>query len=73
MTNDFNKGVTEVLEIVKYLDDNLKLLIDNKYLEEIKKYKDNDYNFKINKNIPLYDNEFLDITYVLLARLFKKN
>ena len=68
--NNYNKAIVEVLEIVKYLDEDLKKIIDMDYLEKIEQEKDINYSFEINKNIPLYDNNFLEETLEILARLF---
>lgn len=68
--NNYNKAIVEVLEIVKYLDDDLKKIINNDYLMELEKNKDNEYHFEINKDIPLYDNEFLPETLEILQKLF---
>ena len=65
------KVAVELLEIIKYLDDELKENIPNNlqlYLENI---KDNNYEFKINKNIPLYENEFSKETLDILTNIFE--
>ena len=46
--NNRSKAAVEVLEIVKYLDDNLLKIINKKYLEELELIKDNNYMFTIN-------------------------
>ena len=69
--SNYNKACVEVLEIVKYLDEDLLKIIDKDYLEEIKKEQDVNYHFQINKDIPLYDNKFLNETFDILKRLFK--
>jgi len=64
------KAATEVLEIVKYLDDDLKKIVNQEIVSLLEQVCDKNYNFEINKNIPLYDNLFMDETYELLKILF---
>ena len=71
--NNYNKAVVEVLEIVKYLDDDLKKIIDKDFLKKISQDKDDSYKFILRKDVPIYDNEFLDETVILLERLFTVN
>lgn len=71
--NNRSKAAVEVLEIVKYLDDNLLKIINKKYLEELELIKDKDYVFTINKDIPIYDNEFMSETLEMLQELFIKD
>jgi len=66
------KAAVEALEIVKYLDEDLKKIINNDYLNELEKIKDLDYKFEINKNVPIYDNEFMDETIEMLKKLFNQ-
>jgi len=71
--NNRSKAAVEVLEIVKYLDDNLLKIINKKYLEELELIKDNNYMFTINKDIPIYDNVFMSETLEMLQELFIKD
>lgn len=71
--NNRSKAAVEVLEIVKYLDADLLKIINQKYLEELELIKDKDYVFTINKDIPIYDNEFMSETLEMLKELFVTN
>lgn len=68
-----SKAAVEILEIVKYLDADLLKIINQKYLEELELIKDKDYVFTINKDIPIYDNEFMSETLEMLKELFIKD
>ncbi len=68
--DNYRKACVEVLEIVKYLDDDLLKIVDKEYIKKLEENKDLNYNFKINKNIPLYDNDFLIETFEILKKLF---
>ena len=60
----------ELLEIIKYLDNDLKSYISDDFLEYLNSIKDNTYDFKIDKNKNLFDNEFMDETIDVLEKLF---
>lgn len=60
----------ELLEIIKYLDEDLKKNIPEKFEDYLNSIKDNSYYFKINKNIPLFENDFSDETIEVLKVLF---
>ena len=60
----------ELLEIIKYLDDDLKRNIPQDLILYLDSIKDNTYNFEINKDINLFDNEFMDETIEVLKILF---
>ena len=64
------KVAVEVLTIVSYMDDDLKKIVDKDLILELEKIKDMTYIFDIDKDIPLYDNKFLDGTYEVLKELF---
>ena len=70
--NNLSQAAVEVLEIYKYLDTSLKKLITEKDLEYLNSIKDKNYIFEINKNIPLYDNDFKEETIILLINLLNK-
>ena len=65
------KVAVEVLCIVSYMDEDLVKIIDKELVYELEKIKDTTYIFDIDKDIPLYDNKFLDGTYEVLKYLFK--
>ncbi len=60
----------ELLEIIKYLDDELKNNIPQNFEIYLNNIKDNSYNFKIDKNKNLFENEFMDETIEILKMFF---
>lgn len=65
-----SKVAVEVLKIVEYLDYDLKKVINYDLINYLESIKDSTYIFEINKDIPLYENEFLDGTIEVLKELF---
>ena len=63
------KCAVEILEIYKYLDNDLKKKFSKEYLDYLTSIKDNNYHFMINKNIPFYDNEFMEETIIEFMRI----
>lgn len=61
----------ELLEVIKYLDDDLKKYIPNGFDKYLNSIKSNNYYFKINKNINLFQNDFMDETVDILMVLMK--
>ncbi len=61
----------ELLEIIKYLDDNLKKLIPDGFENYLNGIKSNEYHFEINKNINLFQNKFMDETIEVLMKIIK--
>lgn len=68
---NYNKAIVEVLEIIKYLDKDIVEYLDQEKLLKLEQEKDLDYKFEINKNIPIYDNDFLPETIEILNNLLK--
>ena len=64
------KVAVEVLKIVEYLDDDLKKIINNDLVNYLESIKDGTYVFEIDKDVPLYENDFLDGTIEVLKELF---
>ena len=62
----------ELLEIIKYLDDELKEKIPQGFEEYLNSIKDNEYYFQIDKNKPFFDNNFMDETIEVLMAIFSK-
>ena len=60
----------ELLEIIKYLDEQLNQKIPEGFVDYLNSIKDSNYYFQINKNVPLFDNEFMDETIEVLKQLF---
>lgn len=67
------KCAVELLEIIQYLDDDLKKYIDQNFESYLNSIKDNSYNFKINKKINLFENDFMDETINVLKTIFWNN
>lgn len=59
----------ELLEIIKYLDDELKKRIPPEFELYLNNIKDNNYHFEIDKNINLFENDFMDETIDVLMSL----
>ena len=62
----------ELLEIIKYLDDDLKKLIPENFENYLNSIKNPNYYFEINKNINLYENNFMDETIEILMSIIGK-
>lgn len=60
----------ELLEIIKYLDDELKNSIPQNFEIYLNRIKDNSYYFKIDKNKNLFENDFMDETIEVLKMIF---
>lgn len=69
MTSNYRKACVEVLEIIKYLDNSTYNKIPEDIIKELNTNKDSDYYFEINKNIPLYENNFMDETIIILKEI----
>ncbi len=61
----------ELLEVIKYLDDELKGYIPDDFEKYLESIKNNDYHFEIDKNKNLFENEFMDETVEVLMSLIK--
>lgn len=64
------KCAVELLEVIKYLDEELKKYVTPKFEEYLNSIKDNNYFYQINKNINLFDNKFMDETINILKIIF---
>ncbi len=63
------KCAIELLEIYKYLDDDLKSKFSKELIDYLNSIKDDSYHFEINKNIPLYENNFREDTILELMKI----
>ena len=68
--NVSSMSAVELLEIIKYLDSELKKSIPENFVMYLDSIKDSSYDFEIDKNIPLFENEFLEETIEVLKKLF---
>lgn len=66
------ESAVELLEIIKYLDDDLKKLIPEGFEKYLNSIKNPNYYFEINKNINLYENNFMDETIEILMSIMGK-
>ena len=66
------KCAVELLEIIKYLDDKLIKKIPQDFDLYLNSIKDNNYSFQIDKNINLFENDFMDETVEVLMSIFSK-
>lgn len=60
----------ELLEVIKYLDDELKKYIPEGFTIYLESIKNKNYHFEIDKNKNLFQNEFMDETIEFLMKLF---
>ncbi len=67
--NEYNKACVEALEIIKYLDQEIVNQIPTDKIKELNDNIDPNYHFEINKNIPLYDNDFMNETIQIIKEL----
>lgn len=65
------KSAVELLEIINYLDDELIQYIPEKFESYLQNIKDKQYHFEIDKNKPLFENNFMDETINALSIIFK--
>ena len=70
MSDNYRKACVEVLEILKYLDTSIYEKIPKAKIEKLNDNKDLNYIFNINKNIPIYENNFMEETIAILKGLF---
>lgn len=62
----------ELLEVIKYLDNELKAKIPQDFEEYLNSIKDQNYSFQIDKSKNLFDNDFMDETVEILIQLFQE-
>lgn len=63
------KSAVELLEIIRYLDDELQKKIPDRFVDYLNSIKDPNYIFKINKNINLFENDFMDETVETMMQI----
>lgn len=72
MEGVYSKAYVEVLEILKYIPAKEYLKIPQEKILELERYKDNNYEFNYDVNIPFEDQTILKETKVILITLFNK-
>ncbi len=61
----------ELLEVIKYLDDELKTYIPDEFVKYLESIKSPNYNFEIDKNKNLFENDFMDETIEILMKFIQ--
>ena len=72
MNNISPKCAVELLEVIKYFDKELQENITPELINYLNSIKDDSYYFEINKNVPLYDNDFMEETIKVLNEIIGK-
>lgn len=71
MNNSYAKAYTEVLEIISYFSEEEYNKIPKEKIEFYEEHRDRDYNFKINPNIDLDEQNISHNTNAILVSLFR--
>lgn len=71
MNNSYAKAYTEVLEIISYFSEEEYNKIPKEKIEFYEEHRDRDYNFKINPNIDLAEQNISHNTNAILVSLFR--
>ena len=72
MEGVYSKAYVEVLEILKYIPAREYLKIPQEKILQFKKYKDNNYTFNYDINIPFEEQNVLKETKIILTSLFNE-
>jgi len=67
---NYPKAYTEVLEILKYISKEDYKKIDTKFIDMLKKYKDKNYNYKLNSADEIESKPLLKETKMTLAYIY---
>lgn len=70
--NVFPKVCTEMLEVIKYIPDNEFDKIESEFIETLYQEHDIFYDFKLDENKKLDEQEFLPETYDMIAYVYRK-
>lgn len=68
---EYSNSLYQTSEILKYVAPNLKARIPKKFISYIETNKSKDYNWSIDKTVPLEKQELLTITKEILTVLYK--
>lgn len=75
MTKDkvilYQKAYVELLELIKYLSNEEKSKIPESFIKYIKQNRDNDYEFHIDNNKGILDQEYMLETKALIVKLYE--
>ena len=67
----YSNSLYQINEILKYISPNLKARIPKKYITYFEINKSNDYNWNIDKTVPLEKQDLLPITKEILTFLYR--
>ena len=68
---EYSNSLYQVNEIIKYITPNLKARIPKKFIIYIENNKSENYDWKIDETIPLYEQDLLPTTKEILTVLYK--
>lgn len=71
MNNTYSKAYTEVLEIINHFSEDEYKKIPKEKIDFFEKNKDKDYNFKINPNVDLSEQNISQNANAILVTLFR--
>ena len=66
-----SNALYQISEILKYVDDNLKNKIPEKFINYIESNKSKDYNWEIDTNLPLEEQDLLQPTKEILTVIYR--
>lgn len=68
--NNYSNAFVELKEIIKYMNKNIINKIPSNLIIAIQKFESQDYTFKYDENLPLYEQKILPETKALLSILY---
>ena len=68
---EYSNSLYQINEIIKYITPNLKARIPKKFIIYIENNKSENYDWKIDETIPLYEQDLLPTTKEILTVLYK--
>jgi hypothetical protein len=71
LINDYNKACTEVIEILKLLPKSEYEKIPSKEIEYYIENSDKEYNFKLDLNKPIFEQEISRTAYAILVSIYR--
>ena len=71
MNNEYSKAYTEVLEIINHFSEDEYKKIPKEKIDFFEKNKDKDYNFQINPNVDLAEQNISQNANAILVTLFR--
>ena len=71
-STEYSNALYQISEILKYLSPNLKMRIPKRIISYIENNKSKSYNWKLNKTLPLTNQDLLPVTKEILTGLYKE-